>query len=136
MAEEAKKTSIGKGLGIAGMVVGIVALTFCWIPFFGLICGIVAVVLSIIYLVKKGTTKAFPIVGIITGALGLIISFFITLALFAAATVVEQTINSDDWGELENWANEMNACLEKNGLDGLDYEDMTDAQQDLYWDCI
>lgn len=136
MAEEAKKTSIGKGLGIAGMVVGIVALVFCWTPFFGLICGIVATVLSIIYLVKKGTSKAFPIVGIITGALGLIISFFVTLAFFAAASLVETTIKSDGWGELENWANEMNACLEKNGLDGLDYEDMTDAQQDIYWDCI
>lgn len=66
-----------KGLGVAAMVVGIVAISISWIPLLGLlsfILGPVAVVLGIIAFLKRwGRGQA--ITGIITGALGTVIVF-------------------------------------------------------------
>ncbi|MCL2526019.1 MAG: DUF4190 domain-containing protein [Coriobacteriia bacterium] len=71
----------GKGMGIASMVLGIVALVFCFIPFLGwlgVILGIVGLVLGFVSLkktpqgVKSGMAKAGIVTSIIAIALNLI----------------------------------------------------------------
>ncbi|MFZ3009995.1 MAG: DUF4190 domain-containing protein [Candidatus Microsaccharimonas sp.] len=77
------------GLGVAAMIVGIVAFVFGWVPFFGFLAGATAVVLGIISLKKPGV-KGMGIAGLITGGLAVLWSLFITvffiIAILAAGT--------------------------------------------------
>lgn len=84
-----------KGLAIAALVVGIVAILSGFVPVFGIIVGAVAVVLGIIALVKQ-QPKGFALTGLILGAVGLITSLIVTIlagAVFGAAvnTLKEET---------------------------------------------
>lgn len=54
------------GLAIAAMVVGIVAVLSGWAIFFGLIAGIVAIVLAVLAM-KKKQNKAMWVTGLVTG---------------------------------------------------------------------
>lgn len=65
------------GLAIAGLIVGIIAFLSGWIPIFGLLIAIVAVILSIIGLRKGGPQKGMAIAGLITGGLGLLWSLIV-----------------------------------------------------------
>ncbi|HMM62037.1 MAG TPA: DUF4190 domain-containing protein [Candidatus Saccharibacteria bacterium] len=87
------------GLAVAAMVVGIVGLVFCWVPFLGLGAGITAVVLGIIA-IKKAQNKGMSIAGLVTGGIAtlinLVIVFFLIagLALFGgAATIYGNAVN-------------------------------------------
>ena len=75
------------GIGIAAMVVGIVALLLCWIPFLGLLLAIVALVLGIVGIRKvsrgEATNKGMAIAGVVTGALALLLGAFFTFAVVA-----------------------------------------------------
>lgn len=77
------------GLGIAAMILGIVAFVFGWVPFFGFLAGVTAVILGIISLKKPGV-KGMGIAGLITGGLAVLWSLFITvffiIAILAAGT--------------------------------------------------
>ena len=57
------------GLAIAALIVGIVAFLSGWIPFWGFIVGVAAVVLGVIALKKPGG-KGMAIAGLVTGGLG------------------------------------------------------------------
>jgi len=70
------------------MVVGIVSLVFCAVPFVGIIGGIVAVVLGLVAL-KKAQSKGMSVTGIVTGGLALVASiaiFVASLALIGSAS--------------------------------------------------
>jgi hypothetical protein len=71
-----------KGLAIAAMVVGICSIVFGWVPFLGLILGIVAIVLGIIAL-KRKIGKGMSIAGIVTGALATIWNIIVSFAIIA-----------------------------------------------------
>lgn len=97
------------GLAIAALVTGIVALVFCWAPFFGLAVGVTAVVLGIIAL-KKAQNKGMSITGIVTGGIAtlvnlIFVSLFVAgLALLGSAAVV----TGGAAGELNKAVNEAN----------------------------
>ncbi len=59
------------------MVVGIVALLLSWIPFLGLVLGLVALVLGIVGMKKvsrgEATNKGQAITGVVTGAIATVI---------------------------------------------------------------
>ncbi len=89
-AQTVVTTAPANGLAVAALVVGIIAAVSGWAPFWGVIVGIVAIVLGVIGLKKPGG-RGLAIAGIITGAAGalwsLIVSAFFVLALaFGAAT--------------------------------------------------
>lgn len=147
-----KEQKLGKGMAIAAMVCGIIALVFFWSGWFALICAIVALVLGIIALAKKADGKGMAIAGVVTGGCGLLASSIVVIvaiiAINAVTTVVTDAVNSTDWSELESsleelnneiesWDDGVNACLEKHGVKaGRDYDKMTEAEQDIYWDCL
>lgn len=81
------------GLGIAAMVVGIVAFLSGLVPFWGFIAGTVAVVLAIIGL-KKPTGKGFAIAGLVTGAIGALSSLIFTVLFFMALAFGGTAINT------------------------------------------
>jgi hypothetical protein len=64
------------GLAIAGMVMGIVAFISGWVPFFGFVIAVVAIILSVLAL-RKGTQKGMAITGLVTGGIGLIWSLIV-----------------------------------------------------------
>ncbi|WIG18513.1 DUF4190 domain-containing protein [Kocuria rosea] len=76
----------GTGLGIASLVLGIVALLTCWFVL-GLVPGLVGLVLGIVALRKLGRTpgasKALPIIGIVLSVLAILASILF-LVLFGA----------------------------------------------------
>jgi len=68
------------GLATASLVIGIFGLIFSWIPFFGLILGILALVFGIVGInkINKNTTlkgKGLAITGIVLGIITIIIGF-------------------------------------------------------------
>ncbi|MGI6664246.1 MAG: DUF4190 domain-containing protein [Christensenellaceae bacterium] len=70
-----------KGMGIAAMVLGIVSLVMCWIPFFNLLASIVGLVLGIIAAVQD-KKNAFAIVGIVLSSIGFLLAVLYLLGLF------------------------------------------------------
>jgi hypothetical protein len=76
----------GTGLGIASLVLGIVALLTCWFVL-GIVPGLVGLVLGIVALRKLGRTpgasKALPIIGIVLSVLAILASILF-LVLFGA----------------------------------------------------
>lgn len=67
-----------KGLAIASLVLGIVAILISVIPFFGIIPGILAIIFGIIGLKQS---KKMSVAGIVTGSIGLLIGI---LSIFGA----------------------------------------------------
>lgn len=78
------------GLGIAAMILGIIAFIFGWVPFFGFLAGATAVVLGIISLKKPGV-KGMGIAGLITGGLAILWSLFITVIFIIAIVAAAPT---------------------------------------------
>ena len=79
---------------VAALVLGIIGLILCWIPFIGwlgVLLAVVALILSIVLLIKKDTgNKTFGIIGLVLGAIALIIGLVIQIpALLLTAEGVE-----------------------------------------------
>ena len=70
------------GLGIAGLIISIVAAVFCWIPIFNWIVWAVGLILSFIAVFKAPRKAA--IAGLIISCIGLII-MIVLLSVAAAA---------------------------------------------------
>lgn len=88
--EEEKKTAPEKdrkGLGIASMVLGIIALVFFFIFYISIPCGILAIVFGVLAI--KSTGREMAIAGLVTGSIGFVLTVLIFIALiifgFAAA---------------------------------------------------
>jgi hypothetical protein len=68
---------------IAALILGILGLILCWIPFvgwLGILLAVVALILSIVLLIKKDTgNKTFGVVGLVLGGIALIIGLVIQI---------------------------------------------------------
>jgi Domain of unknown function (DUF4190) len=73
-----------KGLSVASMVTGIIAAVFAWVPFLGLILGVIAVSLGgpALAMVRKGTEagKGMAVTGLVTGTFAVVL-FGVLLAV-------------------------------------------------------
>lgn len=101
----------GKGLAIAGMVVGIVAFIISFFSI-GLILGIVGAVLSAIGLAqlsKSNGPKGMAITGLILSVLAIAISIYMAIQIAAAL----KDFGGEFQNQLENvdWEAEMNDAL-------------------------
>ena len=70
-----------RGLGIAGMVLGLTTLTFCWVIYIALVTGIIGIILSAIS--RKQGRNGFAKAGLITSIIGLALAI-ILLFIFGA----------------------------------------------------
>jgi hypothetical protein len=64
------------GLGVAGFVTGLVGLVLCWVPWFGMLLGLVGIVLSGIGIAqgkKKGASIGLAIAGLVCGILAVLV---------------------------------------------------------------
>ncbi|MFW0112148.1 DUF4190 domain-containing protein [Rothia sp. CCM 9416] len=109
----AAETNKPKGLAIASMVLGIIGFISGWAVIGG-IFALVAIVLGIVALVKTktgGGGKGFAITGIVTGALGLLISILMLILfgwMFAAIGPAMENCSQyiDNETQLEQCLNE------------------------------
>ncbi|MGN7198553.1 DUF4190 domain-containing protein [Arthrobacter sp. SAFR-044] len=86
------------GLGVAALVVGIVAAVFSMIPLVGMISfflGPVAIILGIIALFLKNRKKGMAITGVILGVVSLIVAGAVTAGVSAAAKSIDDKINAE-----------------------------------------
>lgn len=101
----APKTTAGKGLGIAALIVAIVALLLCWVPIinnFAAFLGFVSLVLGVISLViaaKRRGSKGLGIAATVISVVA-IVMVFVTQAAYVAAidsvsTAVEDSMDGE-----------------------------------------
>lgn len=80
----------GTGLGIASLVLGIIAIITCWFAIGGL-AGLIGLILGIIAIVKlrktPGSKKGLAITGTILSAIGLVIGAVMTVFLLWAGSI-------------------------------------------------
>ena len=88
---EPKKSS---GLAVASLVLGIVALVFCFISFISIPSAIVALVLGIISIVTKKGGKGMAITGVILSAIGLVVAIIIVVIAAAALAAIGTELNN------------------------------------------
>ena len=95
-------SSAGKGLSVAGMVLGIVALIISFVPCLGmyaLLPGVIGLVLSIVGFVqanKAGAAKGMAIAGIALSVVGCAIAGWQYNTLSKAASVLKEEIDKID----------------------------------------
>lgn len=75
-------SSGGKGKSIASLVLGILSILVCWLPYVGLILGIIGVILGFLGL-KKEDAKGLSIAGIVCSIVGIVLGLW--PLIFAAA---------------------------------------------------
>ena len=112
----AKPEMKSNGLGLAALIIGIVALVFAFIPLIQVIGGFAAfvgVVLGLVGLFLKGRKKAIAIVGTIISIVALVLS--ITLSAFYAQSFVEG-FNA----AVEESSPRVEVVPDASGADGLD----------------
>lgn len=132
MTEETKSNA-GQGLGIAGFILGIVALIISWIPCLGmyaLIPGIIAIILSAIAFTqanKANASKGLIIAALVVSILGTAIAGYQYYVLSRAASEIT---NSDNWKDLNNSLNELNEVYNDNQDSDMDNDSDSDSDED------
>lgn len=92
----------GSSLGIASLVLGILAFLICWIPLLGIIgfpLGVLGLLLGavglVIALVRRGASIGFPIAGIAVCALATLITWTVTSAFIAGVTEFQSALEEE-----------------------------------------
>jgi hypothetical protein len=76
------------GFGVTALVLGIIGLVFSWVPVFGLLLGILAVVFGVLgYIRARG---GMAIAGAVLGSITVVIGIIVIAALGSAASTVSK----------------------------------------------
>ncbi len=142
---EETKTNVGQGLGIAGLVLGIIAIPLAILgctSVLGLVLGTAGVVLSAVGLSqasKSNGTKGLPTAGLVVSILGTAIAlmwilFFTRIAQEGGKFWSREGIHIME-GIHEEFGDDIEETFEDIGkeLDGLG-EELEDKLEDLEWD--
>lgn len=81
------------GLAIAALVLGIIGLLLCWIPFLGLGLGVVAIILGLLGLRRRPAGKGMSIAGLVLGALAVVGGILILIVVNFLVSVAEECEN-------------------------------------------
>lgn len=114
------------GMGIAALVLGIIALVFCWTVIGGIVLGILALIFGIIgwRRAKSGgaTNGGLALSGAITGGIGLVIA---VILLVVGASVFGAFLNSPEGKNLTQ-------CLRDAGSDQAKIQQCQRQFEDQY----
>jgi hypothetical protein len=112
----------GKGLGVAGLVLGILAAVLSFVPCLGMyaiIPGVVGLILSVISIIqanKAGAAKGMAIAGLVCSLVGVGIAYWQYTKLSAVGEQFKETLENLDTAKLRM---EMNQAME-NLTDSLE----------------
>lgn len=98
----------GSGLATAGMVLGIIAIVFAFIPlvnFISYICGGLALIFGLIATIKKAGGKG--IVALVLGVLSLVIAITMNMAVFNAVKTAVNEVNNEQKANTSKWTQEI-----------------------------
>lgn len=121
-------SNAGQGFGIAGFVLGIIALIISFIPCLGmyaLVPGVVAIALSAVGLsqaTKANASKGLIIAALVISILGTVIAGWQFVVIKTAADQIENGI--------EGWSEELKDAIDELDEDGT-LESLEDALDDL-----
>jgi len=104
---EEQKSTAGQGFGIAGLILGIIAFIFAFIPCFGwvaLIPGIIAIALSIVALSQANKAN---------GARGLIIAALVVSVFGTSVAILQGFIFAGLLSEGPHWKNKIERVLDE-----------------------
>ncbi|HEY4787827.1 MAG TPA: DUF4190 domain-containing protein, partial [Bacteroidales bacterium] len=111
---EEKKSNAGQGLGIAGLVLGIIALLIAFIPCVGLYAllpGGIAIVLSVVAFSQAKKANA---------AKGLIIAALVISIIGTAIAAVWGLVFATAFSGIKSAAHQIEVSMDKQTLDGID----------------
>ena len=83
----------GNGIAVAGMVLGICALVFCWIPFLNWVLGLLGIIFGALGISrgnKVGTGKGMALAGLICGIIGSLLGIALVVLVFSAGKAIER----------------------------------------------
>jgi hypothetical protein len=101
--DQGQQQQPGNGMAIAGMVLGIVGIVFCWIPVVGPAIGLVGLILSIAGMSRAnavgGKGKGMAIAGLVCSIVALLFGAYVTYAFFVVMGEVDKHRRgySNDW---------------------------------------
>jgi len=111
---EEQKSTAGQGFGIAGLILGIIAFIFAFIPCFGwvaLIPGIIAIALSIVALSQANKAN---------GAKGLIIAALVVSIFGTSVAILQGFIFAGVLSEGSHWKNRLERVIDEEIGEDLD----------------
>jgi len=86
----------GNGMAVTAMVLGILAIILCWVPFLNWLLALLAIIFGAIGISvanKRQSGKGMAIAGLVCGAIGAIIGILLVLLVFTAARAMEKTFD-------------------------------------------
>lgn len=121
---EEQKSTAGQGFGIAGLILGIIAFIFAFIPCFGwvaLIPGVIAIALSIVALSQANKAN---------GAKGLIIAALVVSIFGTSVAILQGFIFAGVLSEGSHWKNRLERVIDEEIGEDLD-EAFEDVEKEL-----
>lgn len=80
----------GKGMGIAGMVLGIITIVFCWIIYISFFTGIIGIILSVIS--NKKNSNGYAKAGLATSIIGLVLGVGLILLVILGTAIFVNSV--------------------------------------------
>ena len=121
---EEQKSTAGQGFGIAGLILGIIAFVFAFIPCFGwvaLIPGVIAIALSIVALSQANKAN---------GAKGLIIAALVVSIFGTSVAILQGFIFAGVVSEGAHWKNRLEQVIDEEIGEDLD-DAFEDVEEEL-----
>ncbi|MCY0905853.1 hypothetical protein [Arthrobacter sp. H14-L1] len=88
----------GNVFGTVALVLGIIAMVFCFIPVAGIaafILGPLAIVFAIVGLTRKHAKKGTSIAGLILGAIAIVVAIIVTIVISIAVSSIDKSVNAE-----------------------------------------
>lgn len=79
-AQQPVVVKTGNGMGVAGFVLALLGLIFCWVPVIDWILWLLGVIFSVIGMFKP--KKGLAIAGLVISFIGILVIFFLLGSLF------------------------------------------------------
>jgi len=108
-------------LAIVSLVLGVVGLALCWVPFLGMIVGVGALALGVLALNERPEAKRLPVAAVIICAIAVVCGLVLTLISFS----------SDDSSKDDAAPTATASAVTSEPEDAADSEDSDDPQQQL-----
>lgn len=122
----------GNGMAVAGMVLGIIALVLCWVPFLNWVLALLGIVFGALGIArsnKVGRGKGMAISGLVCGLIGAILGTIMWIMLVRGVKQFVKEVKAIDGKvELDSIGRQADAYYAEHGSFPVGKADLTPAQ--------